>query len=184
MPKPKISLAMRNRIFKRDGYRCLWCGKGNADGVTLHADHVLPEAFGGSTMDENLGTLCGTCNTSKGSEYFGSYLLATLFKLKNLESHFKEEDYGKNFRVSLSFYIEREEIEEFLPHKISSVGSLPESFMPLQGDTLTIRKSEVKRDTRLALKEKIKNFLFENQGFIEELDGKLIFRKRVSSRTI
>lgn len=181
MIKTKIKSSLRNEVFRRDDYTCLWCGKSVADGVKLHADHVIPEAFGGNTSYENLGTLCETCNTSKGSEYFGSYLLTTLLKLKDIDKHIVEEDHTKNFRVSITFYKWIEQPQIYSKETLFHVGSMPEDYgMFIKEDEIhyKIKKSEVKRDAKIALKEKIRNYLFENQGFIEELEGRLIFRKR------
>jgi 5-methylcytosine-specific restriction endonuclease McrA len=58
--KPSI----RKRIFKRDGHRCLRCGKADR----LSVDHVVAVANGGGNEDENLQTLCRSCNSSKGAK--------------------------------------------------------------------------------------------------------------------
>ena len=54
--------SVRKRIFKRDGHRCLHCGKTER----LSVDHVVAVANGGGNEDENLQTLCRSCNASKG----------------------------------------------------------------------------------------------------------------------
>jgi 5-methylcytosine-specific restriction endonuclease McrA len=57
---------MRNkvapRILQRDGHQCRHCG--STDNLTV--DHVAPIARGGSHEDDNLQTLCGSCNSRKG----------------------------------------------------------------------------------------------------------------------
>lgn len=53
---------IRERIFKRDGYSCRYCG---ATGVRLECDHVVPVIRGGGHNDENLATACFDCNRSK-----------------------------------------------------------------------------------------------------------------------
>lgn len=59
---------LRFRVLKRDGFRCLSCGRSPATHlkVELHADHVLAVANGGKTVFENLQTLCRDCNLGKG----------------------------------------------------------------------------------------------------------------------
>ena len=52
----------RDNIFKRDGYKCLYCG--SKKDLTL--DHVLPKARGGKTSWNNLATACKPCNSKKG----------------------------------------------------------------------------------------------------------------------
>lgn len=50
-------------VFKRDGYRCVACGSDE----DLTVDHIFPWSKGGSDELDNLQTLCGTCNSSKGA---------------------------------------------------------------------------------------------------------------------
>ncbi len=52
----------RDNVFKRDGYKCLYCG--SKKDLTL--DHVLPKARGGKTSWNNLATACKICNSKKG----------------------------------------------------------------------------------------------------------------------
>ena len=52
-------------IFKRDNYRCVICGKGRADGVEIHADHIRPKDLGGKATIENGQTLCAQHNFQK-----------------------------------------------------------------------------------------------------------------------
>lgn len=58
--------SVRKRIFKRDGQRCLHCGKTKS----LSVDHVVAVVNGGGNDDENLQTLCRSCNSSKGAKAF------------------------------------------------------------------------------------------------------------------
>lgn len=52
-------------ILERDGYKCVICGKGFKDGVTLHVDHIKPKDLGGKATIENGQTLCATHNFRK-----------------------------------------------------------------------------------------------------------------------
>jgi 5-methylcytosine-specific restriction endonuclease McrA len=52
----------RQNIFKRDGFRCQYCG--TSGDLTL--DHVVPKARGGKTTWANLVTACKSCNARKG----------------------------------------------------------------------------------------------------------------------
>lgn len=63
-----VTAGQRFRIFDRDDYRCLACGRSaEGDGVVLHVDHITPRSKGGSDDDENLQTLCAECNLGKGN---------------------------------------------------------------------------------------------------------------------
>lgn len=63
---------LRFRVFKRDNFRCIACGRSPAThlNIELHADHVLAVANGGKTVIENLQTLCQGCNLGKGRTAF------------------------------------------------------------------------------------------------------------------
>ena len=59
-----ISTRMRFEIFKRDSFKCLYCGK-SAPSVILHVDHVMPICEGGTNEPANLVTACQDCNLGK-----------------------------------------------------------------------------------------------------------------------
>lgn len=52
-------------ILKRDGYKCVICGRGKKNGVELHIDHIKPKDFGGEATIENGQTLCSQHNFIK-----------------------------------------------------------------------------------------------------------------------
>lgn len=52
-------------IMKRDGYKCVICGKGKANGIELHVDHIKPKDLGGKASIENGQTLCAQHNFIK-----------------------------------------------------------------------------------------------------------------------
>ena len=58
-----ILASLRERIYRRDGYRCLRCGSIH----DLTIDHIYPQSLGGPTAEANLQTLCRSCNSSKGA---------------------------------------------------------------------------------------------------------------------
>lgn len=61
--KRKLSPGKRTRVMERDEYRCLHCGTHR----DLAVDHIIAEVNGGSDDENNLQTLCRTCNSSKGA---------------------------------------------------------------------------------------------------------------------
>jgi hypothetical protein len=54
---------VRELVFDRDGRACLKCGSDQS----LSLDHIKPLASGGDNSVDNLQTLCGRCNSSKGN---------------------------------------------------------------------------------------------------------------------
>ena len=56
----KVTRAMRYDVLRRDGFRCVKCGRG---------DHIKPVSRGGKSVMDNLQTLCEDCNCGKGNKY-------------------------------------------------------------------------------------------------------------------
>ncbi len=69
---------IKEKIFERDGHKCVVCGKGLKDGVEIHADHIKPKNKGGDNSLDNGQTLCTQHNnikknysqTEAGKRYF------------------------------------------------------------------------------------------------------------------
>lgn len=61
-----VSKRTRFEVFKRDGFRCAYCGRAPPD-VLLHVDHVEAVANGGSNDQTNLVTACSDCNLGKAA---------------------------------------------------------------------------------------------------------------------
>lgn len=74
---------VKEEIFKRDGYRCVVCGRGREDGVEIHADHKIPIDKGGTNTVDNGQTLCSEHNLLKktySQTEFGKRFLIKLYK--------------------------------------------------------------------------------------------------------
>lgn len=65
-----MTLSLREKIKKRDDFKCCNCNLGIKDepNLLLEIDHIIPLSKGGKTIWENLQTLCWRCNRSKGSK--------------------------------------------------------------------------------------------------------------------
>lgn len=60
-----LSKKVRFEVFKRDGFRCSYCGRHPPD-VLLECDHIVPVCEGGDDGPDNLTTACFDCNRGKG----------------------------------------------------------------------------------------------------------------------
>lgn len=60
-----VSKMARFEVFKRDGFKCQYCGKAAPDAI-LHVDHIKPIAAYGDNDISNLITSCMECNLGKG----------------------------------------------------------------------------------------------------------------------
>lgn len=66
MARKSTGKRLRFEIFKRDGFRCVYCGATPMQKV-LRVDHVVPVAAGGASDAANLVTACHDCNAGKGA---------------------------------------------------------------------------------------------------------------------
>ena len=95
---------LRMRVLKRDGYRCVACGRRPGDHVDLelHVHHVIPWRMHGPTAEENLVTLCGTCHKGLDPDFEPS-----LRELAQLPGRARIHDLGgTEFRADVSRYRE------------------------------------------------------------------------------
>ena len=66
MARKSTGKRLRFEIFKRDGFRCVYCGVTPQQKV-LRVDHVEAVASGGASTADNLVTACFDCNAGKAA---------------------------------------------------------------------------------------------------------------------
>ncbi|MEW6609451.1 MAG: HNH endonuclease signature motif containing protein [bacterium] len=72
---------VKEAILKRDGYKCVVCGRGREDGIEIHADHKIPLDKGGENTIDNGQTLCSEHNF--------------------LKKNYSQTEFGKRFLIKL-----------------------------------------------------------------------------------
>lgn len=77
--RKNISNKLRFEIFKRDSFKCQYCGKSAPD-VILNVDHINPVAKGGKNDILNLITACFDCNSGKSDRKLSDNSSVTLQK--------------------------------------------------------------------------------------------------------
>ena len=94
----------RNRIYKRDGHQCVYCGSNRH----LTIDHVIPKSRGGSNDWMNLVTCCNKCNVYK-SDRTPEEANMTLKKKPYIPSVFSDVIYSSIEKIweefKLSFHV-------------------------------------------------------------------------------
>lgn len=65
--RKSLSVRTRFEVFKRDGFKCQYCGR-CAPEVVLRVDHINPVAKGGDNDLLNLVTACFECNAGKSDK--------------------------------------------------------------------------------------------------------------------
>lgn len=94
----KVSNKMRFAVYKRDGYRCVRCGRKNVD---LEVDHIFPIAKGGKSNFSNLQTLCHRCNAIKSDTVEASAVDPRMAKKKPQTQGAKNAPTCPNCNVSM-----------------------------------------------------------------------------------
>lgn len=102
--KEDFTQEQKEEILRRDGYKCVVCGRGLKEGVELHVDHIKPRYLGGKSTIENGQTLCAQHNfikkTLKQTET-GKKMFIRLYELAKTEGN---EDLKKFCADVLSTY--------------------------------------------------------------------------------
>jgi hypothetical protein len=63
--RKNLTKKLRFEVFKRDSFKCQYCGSSSPD-VLLEVDHIKPVSDGGLNELTNLITSCFDCNRGKG----------------------------------------------------------------------------------------------------------------------
>ena len=87
-----VSKKSRFEVFKRDAFRCVYCGR-TPPSVCLELDHIDPKVNGGSDDINNLVSACFDCNRGKGATPLGqapASLAENLEVLKEKELQVRE----------------------------------------------------------------------------------------------
>lgn len=109
---PRIALQKKTRfeVFKRDGFKCQYCGNCPPN-VVLQVDHINPVANGGENDIDNLITACFDCNSGKSDRLLGDIPQAINEKLevlKEKESQLKEfNKYIKKIKDRMNKHVQR-----------------------------------------------------------------------------
>lgn len=65
--RQNIPKGLRFEVFKRDSFKCQYCGRSAPD-VILEIDHIVPVSQGGKNELLNLITSCRDCNRGKSNK--------------------------------------------------------------------------------------------------------------------
>ena len=72
MSRTYISRFLRSKVAAHFRGRCCYCQTSQwVIGPFLEIEHIIPEALGGSSQEENLAYACPMCNARKSSQIEG-----------------------------------------------------------------------------------------------------------------
>ena len=70
--KARVPRRLRERVARTAGHRCGYCRTPESiAGFRLSIEHIIPEAKGGQTVEDNLWPACHACNEFKGARTQG-----------------------------------------------------------------------------------------------------------------
>jgi HNH endonuclease len=70
--KPRVPRRLRDRVARTAAYRCGYClTPETIAGFRLSIEHIIPQAKGGKTVEENLWLACHACNEFKAARTQG-----------------------------------------------------------------------------------------------------------------
>jgi len=82
----------RFEVFKRDNFKCQYCGKNPPD-IILEVDHVIPKSKGGDDDINNLTTSCFDCNRGKKNIPLDVLPISIIENAKILKEQKKQTEY-------------------------------------------------------------------------------------------
>jgi len=68
------------RVFKRDNYKCRYCGN---DDTPLTVDHLVLWEDLGPSIEENLLSCCSKCNKMRGSTPYNEWLKSATYTVRS-----------------------------------------------------------------------------------------------------
>lgn len=84
-----LSKKMRFNIFKRDHFKCQYCGS-TPPSVVLEIDHINPVSNGGNNDSANLITACFDCNRGKSNGLLNSIPESVVEKSELIEEKLEQ----------------------------------------------------------------------------------------------
>ena len=85
-------------VFKRDGYKCRYCGN---DSVPLTVDHLVLWEEGGPSVKENLVSACKKCNRARGNTSYIAWLESPFYQRVSRNLYDFEKATNKNLAKTL-----------------------------------------------------------------------------------
>ncbi len=140
-----LSNKIRFEVFKRDSFKCQYCGK-SAPEVILNVDHISPVAKGGENDILNLITSCFECNSGKSDRLLSDNSVVSIQR--------KQMEELSQRREQLDMLIAWKKI---LTDKSYEVDSIVNFFNEKNDSTISLTPIGIKN-----LKSLMKRFTIEN----------------------
>lgn len=125
--RKSLSKKTRFEVFKRDLFKCGYCGKEVGPGIILEIDHIIPVSQGGNNNMENLITSCFDCNRGKSKNLLSSVDKRTKISFDKASNLKEQKDQVLAF---LEFQNSQKEIENQLCEQAIEPLMKSECYLP------------------------------------------------------
>lgn len=105
--RKSISKKLRFEVFKRDNFKCGYCGKTISENVILEVDHIIPVSKGGENNILNLMTSCFDCNRGKSKNLLSN---KNDLSKNNIERFSKIKEHKEQINAYLKFILHKEKV--------------------------------------------------------------------------
>lgn len=171
-----ISKKLRFEVFKRDCFKCQYCGKASPD-VVLEIDCIKPVAKGGKNEIMNLVTACTECNSGKGKRELPDSATVTMQK-KQLDDMQQRRE---QMKLMLAW---KEGLLELEEEQVTSIGKF--IFSRTQWPINSYQRADLKAlITRFGFSEvceateiAFSRYCHENIGFIMNKIGGICYNRK------
>ena len=110
MKRIALTKKVRFEVFKRDGFKCVYCGQ-TPPNVLLEADHVIPVSKGGTNHIDNLVCSCYDCNRGKSANELTNLPETIQSKAELLKLKTKQYKELKKLQIELDSIIDQQIVE-------------------------------------------------------------------------
>jgi hypothetical protein len=164
--RTSISKKLRFEVFKRDSFRCQYCGAAAPD-VLLEIDHLKAVTDGGTNDILNLVTACKSCNAGKGNRALSAQCV--LERQRDQLAELNER------REQLEMMIQwKEELSHLKDTAIDRVSQFWSTVVPGFSLNENGRQSLKKLTTRFEIDEIMDAMRIASDQYLEYANGNLV----------
>jgi CRISPR/Cas system Type II protein with McrA/HNH and RuvC-like nuclease domain len=128
---------LRFEVFKRDGFRCCYCGSSTEEpDVILEVDHIEPVSKGGTDVIDNLVTSCQRCNRGKTNVLLSDIPQTLVTKIEEVK---KRQEQLKVLREIMA------PAEKVVDQQVRRVEKAFQEYYPDREFTDTFRRGSVRQ---------------------------------------
>lgn len=170
-----LSKMVRFEVFKRDSFKCQYCGR-SAPEVVLHVDHIRPVSKGGTNDIFNLITSCSDCNNGKGARKLSDASMLEKQKKQLDELNEKREQLEMMMDWRKELASEQDQLFDFAVdryEKTFRVKLLPEGLKIIRGQIHQFGIDEVLKSIEITSMRNI-----DSSGMLSYMAGVCWNRKR------